>query len=325
MSTQFTLLTGATGFIGSHVAERLLGDRTWPVIAIVRGGRDYKNTAELKKRRAILVQGVFYDPKLLLHVFTEYPIQNVVHIAALTGDGKGRQEDYEEINVRGTERLLSFSHRYGVDKFIYCSSVGVYGAVPDHVPAGLSTRLNPDSRYHQSKFSAEQAVQRFISKGLDAFIIRPTIAYGLRDRGFPFRLIRLVRKRLLLLPFRNNQIHLVSVSSLADMFMRILKVDGLRNRVFIAADEGPVLLRDLINLIHSFYFGRDYPRFLKLPDAIFAAFEMIFRIAHFTRAVGRIQRLSRNWSFDTRETNSLIGFHPAGTRQGFLRYLRSLA
>jgi len=324
MPRTYTLITGATGFIGSHVAERLLQDGTWSVIAIVRGGGGYKNTTELEKRGAILVRGQFYDPDLLNTIFGKYPIQHVVHIAALTGDGKGNRKDYDEVNIRGTEALLNVSHRRHVDKFIFCSSVGVFGTIPAEAPACLTTRLNPDSIYHRSKLAAEERVQDFIDRGLNAFIIRPTIAYGLRDRGFPSTLVKMVRKRVFLLPVRDNRIHLVSVSSLAEMFLKILKVNRLHNRVFIVADEDPVVFRELVNLIHSYYFGRDYPGLLKMPNVVFEAFETISRVTHNKRWLGRIQRISKDWFFDTRETDALIGFHPANTQKEFLRYLRSL-
>lgn len=324
MSPGYTLITGATGFIGSHVAEKLLRDKSWPVIAIAREGRGYKNTAELEREGALLVQGRFYDPDLLQRVFTQFPIRNVVHIAALTGEGKGRQKDYEEINVQGTENLLDASHRYGVDKFIYCSSVGVFGTIPEKTPADLQTRLKPDNLYHRSKLNAEKRVHEFISKGLNAFIIRPTIAYGQGDTGFPFRLVKMVKTRVLLLPFRDNRIHLVSVSSLADMFLRLLKIDILHNRVFIAADEDPVVLREMVNLIHSFYFGKDYPPFLVLPSSVLEGIEAIFRMIRHRGWVGKIQRVSKEWSFDTHKTDSLIRFRPANTQKEFLKYLCSL-
>ncbi|MDZ7697213.1 MAG: NAD(P)-dependent oxidoreductase [Deltaproteobacteria bacterium] len=320
----YTLITGATGFIGSHVAERLLQDGTWPVITIVRGGRGYKNTARLEKKGAILVRGRFYDPDLLNTIFEKFPIRNVIHVAALTGDGKGSRNDYDEVNVRGTETLLAISHRHDVDKFVHCSSAGVFGTIPPEVPADLGTRLSPDNLYHHSKLTAEERTQDFINRDLNAFIIRPTIAYGLRDRGFPFRLVKMIRRKVLLLPVPDNRIHLVSAGSLAEMFVRILKADRLHNRVFIAADEGPVVLRELADLIYSFYFGRNYPQFLKMSNAVFDIFENMFRIAHSTQWTGRIERISKDWFFNTRETDALIGFHPANTQKEFLRYLRSL-
>lgn len=279
----------------------------------------------MAKQGAILVRGRFYDPDLLNTIFAKFPIQNVVHIAALTGEGKGSRKDYDEVNVRGTEALLSHSHRRQVEKFIFCSSLGVFGTIPAEAPACLTTPLNPDNIYHRSKLAAEKRVHDFIDRGLNAFIIRPTIAYGKRDSGFPSTLVKMVRKRVLLLPVRDNRIHLVSASSLAEMFVRILASDGLHNsRVFIAADEGPVVLRELGNLIHSFYFAKDYPRFLKLPNAVFEAFQTIFRIAHNRQWIGKLQRISEDWFFDTRETDALIGFHPANTQKEFLRHLRSL-
>lgn len=325
MLKAYTLITGATGFIGSHVADSLLQDVASPVIAIVRGGRGYKNTKELEVRGAILVRGCFYDADLLNTVFAKYPIRHVIHIAALTGEGRGSRKDYDDVNIRGTERLLSHSRERQVEKFIFCSSVGVFGTIPAEAPADLSTRLNADNLYHHSKLAAEKRVHDFIDRGLNAFIIRPTIVYGTEDKGFPFKLIRMVQKRLLFLPLKGNRIHLLSADSLAEMFLRVLKSGGPSNRVFIAADEGPVALEELVNLIHSYYFGRDYPQYLKMPNAVFDAFETIFHIAHQPSWVGRIQRLTKDWIFETRKTDASIGFQPANTQQAFLRYLFSLA
>ncbi|MBW1779891.1 MAG: NAD-dependent epimerase/dehydratase family protein [Deltaproteobacteria bacterium] len=324
MAKAYTLITGATGFIGSHVAEKLLWDGSWPVIAIVRGGKGYKNTAQLEKKGAILVRGNFYDLDLLNSVFREFTIQNVIHIAALTGEGAGSTKDYYDVNVHGTEALLSVFHKNRSGKFILCSSVGVLGTIPAKVPADLSTRLNADNIYHRSKLAAEKRVYDFMDRGLNAFIIRPTITYGKRDAGFSPTLIRMVRKRLLLLPARDNKVHLVSVSSLAEMFLRIMNIDGLLNRVFIAADEGPVVFRELVNLIYAAYFAKNYPSFLKLPSSLFRAFETIFSVLHLNKWTGRIQRISKDWFFDTRETDALIGFQPANTNTEFLKYLRTL-
>lgn len=324
MQTAYTLITGATGFVGSHVAEKLLRDGPWPVVAIVRRLSSCKNTAELKRQGAILVEGRFYDPNLLSHAFRKFSIKNVVHLAAIVGEGRGGWKDYHTVNVRGTDALLSIAHGQGVDKFVYCSSVGVFGAIPVELPANPNTPLHPDNLYHQSKLAAENRVFDFIHRGLNAFIIRPTIAYGKRDTGFPCKLIKMVRRRILPLPFQDNRIHLVSVTCLADIFLSLLKAEILHDRVFIAADEGPVVLRELVNLIHRFYFGRNYPSFLKLPDTVFQAFQTIFRVIRLTPWLSRVQRICGDWYFDTSQTNPVPGFHPVDTKREFLRYLRTL-
>ena len=242
----------------------------------------------------------------------------------MTGEGAGTKRDYHDVNVHGTEVLLSAARRHRVEKFIFCSSVGVFGTIPAEVPADLRTGLNGDNIYHRSKLAAEERVYDFIDRGLNAFIIRPTITYGKRDGGFPSTLARMVRKRILLLPLRDNRIHLLSVSSLAEMFLRILKSDGLHKRVFIAGDEGPVLFRELVDLIYYFYFGKDYPSFLKMPNVVFDVFSMVFQTVNNNKWRGRVQLLSQDWYYEPTETNSLIGFQPANTKKEFLRYLESL-
>jgi len=68
------------------------------------------------------------------------------------------------------------------------------------------------------------------------------------------------------------------------MFIKMLKIDGLHDRAFIAADEGPVVLRNLANLIYPFYFSRNYPRFLSLPSVVLNAFETLFSVTHNTNS-----------------------------------------
>jgi len=87
MNKEYVLITGATGFVGSHVTEKLLSDEPYRIVAIVRSKNNYKNVEELENKGAILVEGNFYDNNLLEKLFEEFPIQNVIHIAALRGGG----------------------------------------------------------------------------------------------------------------------------------------------------------------------------------------------------------------------------------------------
>ncbi|NIO21119.1 MAG: NAD-dependent epimerase/dehydratase family protein, partial [Candidatus Aenigmarchaeota archaeon] len=134
MMEKCVLITGATGFIGSHVTKRLLWEREYRVVAIVRKKRSYKNVHDLEENGAILVEGNFCDMNLLENTFERFPIQNVVHIAALRGGGAANRKDYHELNVSGTELLLEASFESQVQRFIFCSSVGVFGTIPKEVP-----------------------------------------------------------------------------------------------------------------------------------------------------------------------------------------------
>ena len=117
MSKEYILITGATGFIGSHVTEKLLTDEYYCIVAIVRRKKNYKNVEELKNKGAILAEGNFYDINFVEKIFKEFQIQHVIHIAALRGGGVGTKDDYYKVNVMGTETLLKASLKNGIKRF----------------------------------------------------------------------------------------------------------------------------------------------------------------------------------------------------------------
>jgi len=319
MKKECVLITGATGFIGSHLTEKLLLENQYHVVAVVRKNKNHKNVIELKNKGVILVEGNFYDKKSLEEIFEKYSIQTLIHTAALRGGGAGTKEEYRKINVFGTEVLLEESFKRHVKKFIFCSSVGVFGTIPPKLPANLKTKLNGDNDYHHSKILAEGKVQEFINKGLNAFIVRPTITYGSLDNGFPATLVKLVKKRRLLLPFSDNKIHLLDVNNLTDIFIRILKTNNLMNRIFIAADEAPISMRELVNLIHFHYYKRNYPSFLKLPDLIFKVLSTFFQLTRNEKWLIRILLISKSWYYDTTENINSFQYIPSRTRNSFIK------
>jgi dihydroflavonol-4-reductase len=318
------LITGATGFIGSHVAEALLPKQQYQLIAIARETGRYKNTDHLKERGTVLFQGEFWNERLLERIFKAYPIDSVIHLAALRGAGTGQWKDYYEINVRGTESLLQASLNHGVEKFIHCSSVGVYGTIPSDLPARLNTEFKGDSAYHRSKIEAEKKVQEFIQRGLNAFIVRPTIVYGPGDTGFPYKLTGLVRKRLLLLPLRENKIHLISVNRVADVIVRILLSDQTNKRIFLLADESPVSLKELADLTHFYYYGKKYPFFLRLPSFVYGLMLTLADALHNEKWTTRINLISKDWYYDPSETSTFLELNATDTKKEIVTFLETV-
>ena len=66
MNKEYVLITGTTGFMGSYVTEKLLSDKSYRIVAIVRKNKNYKNVEELKYKGVILVEGSFYDIDFLV-------------------------------------------------------------------------------------------------------------------------------------------------------------------------------------------------------------------------------------------------------------------
>lgn len=321
MDKHYVLVTGATGFIGSHVAEPLVRDGRLSVIAIVRKAGHYKNVEKLRECGAILIPGLFYDRSLLNDVFSAYPVSTVIHIAAVRGLGLGTEDDYYRINVGGTKQLLELAQQHGVRKFIFCSSVGVWGTIPQEVPAHSGTPLCADNRYHMSKIQAEEHVLEYGEKGLNAFIVRPTICYGRGDNGFPYTFVRLVRRRLLLLPFHEVKIHLLDVQKLAGIFHDLTIREDIAGGTFVAADAAPISSRELADLIHMHYYGIPYPGYLRLPDAVFAAGQKICSFTKNEKWLLRVLLMSKSWCYSLDEAVGQLQYIPTETRTGFLRYL----
>ena len=321
MKKEYVLITGATGFIGSHVTERLLSHEAYAVVAIVRKATNYKNTDRLRSRGAILVEGNFYDRRILDDIFTKFPIRHVIHLAAVRGVGTAKKAEYYEVNVSGTEVLLEHSLRNRIRKFIFCSSVGVFGTIPKELPANPRTDLHGDNDYHHSKILAEKKVEEFIQRGLDAYILRPTITYGVGDNGFSKSLVTLVKKKMLLLPLTDVRIHLLNVSALAELLTKMIHVESSKQRIFIAADKEPVSLKELADSIYSHYYKMNYPRLLRLPTPFFEILSSTFQLTKNEKWLTRILLLSKSWYYDIKETIQMFQYVPVETKEPFIECL----
>lgn len=319
MTEQHILITGATGFIGSNVAHKFLAEKDYRVVAMVRGNRAYKNADDLRGKGAILVEGSFCDKVFTERVFEEFPVDCVIHLAALRGGGAGTANDFHEVNVQGTEVLLETALQNRVKKFIFCSSVGVFGTIPKTRPADLNTPLNGDNRYHHSKILAEKAVHRYIGLGLNACIIRPTITYGPGDNGFPATLVNLVRRRMFFLTFRDIRIHLLDVGSFADVIRALIDTEGGGQRIYLVADRDPVILRDLVDQIYIHYHNKPYPSFMRLPDGIFNLLALLFKTMKNEKWLTRILLISKDWYYDVTDTMMSLSFIPGETHDLFVK------
>ncbi|MEZ4599386.1 MAG: NAD(P)-dependent oxidoreductase [Syntrophotaleaceae bacterium] len=318
-SLSTVLLTGATGFIGFHVACSLARDTGFQVICIVRKKHNEDRINALKRIGVLIREGCFFDQSLLEEIFKDFHVQYVVHLAAVRGAGAGKEEEYRRINEVGTEVLLQQSVKAGVQRFLYCSSVGVFGTVPSLIPAGIETALKGDNLYHQSKIRAEDMVKKFSSKGIDICIVRPTITYGSGDNGFPATLIRLVQKKRFLLCSRDVKIHLLDVTYLSELIRCLLKKERLKSSIYIAADGAPVSLKDLVNIIHRNKHGKDYPSYLSMPGILFDCAVSIFKMLKFEKWLVRILLISRSWYYDTSIVrDECIELIPPDTKKKFL-------
>lgn len=178
-----TLVTGATGFIGGHLARAFL-KRSEEVRALVRDEERARNLGEAGIQ---LVRGDLSDPESLRKAIRD--VECLVHCAALVGDWLDPRE-VRRVNVEGTRSLLSACAAAGVRRVVYISSLAVLGSIHHFGTDESAPYRYTGDPYSDSKIDSERIVQQFVQRGdLDAVILRPGYVYGPGDRQVLPRLL----------------------------------------------------------------------------------------------------------------------------------------
>jgi len=183
LSDRAVLVTGATGFIGSHLAERLLRAGAAVRIAVRRPERALPLTAAGAEIRTVDLT----DPGTLTGCCDG--VEVVFHCAAWLGSPYTREAAYAT-NVAGTRSLAAEALRAGVARFVHLSSIAVYGPVRSGIVTEESPLWKGVELYGDSKIGAEAALGAVASQGLPTVITRPGMVYGPRSRGWTIRLVQ---------------------------------------------------------------------------------------------------------------------------------------
>jgi dihydroflavonol-4-reductase len=173
------LVTGATGFVGYHVA-RFLSGKGVAVRALVRRGSDRQALDALGVET---VEGDVRDYDSVLMAL--HGCNSLYHLAADYRLWVPDPATMYEINVRGTRNVMEAALRRGVERVVYTSTVGALTARSDGRPADEETPVGIEEmvgHYKRSKFIAENEVRGFIGKGLPAVIVNPSTPVGPMDR-----------------------------------------------------------------------------------------------------------------------------------------------
>jgi len=184
------LVTGATGFVGSHVAEALVA-RGDSVRTIARAGSDI---ALLEKLGVTIVRGDLTDPAAIREAAAGADV--VIHCGAKVGDW-GPVDEYRKVNVEGLRLLLDAVTGTRLQRFVLVSSLGVYAA--RHHYGTDETEPLPDNHidgYTQSKVEAERlALEYHRKQNVPVTVLRPGFIYGARDRSVLPRIVTRLKER----------------------------------------------------------------------------------------------------------------------------------
>lgn len=230
-------VTGATGFVGSHLVEALVA-RGDTVVALARRSEQY---AALRALGASPVAGSLENERSLLAAVEG--VEVVYHAAGLVAAKD--EAEFFAVNDTGTRRLLDAVRRAapGLTRFVYVSSQAALGPSPRDTMLDENAECRPVTGYGRSKMAGELTVR---GGQLPWSVVRPSIVYGPRDREF-LRLFRILRHGVVpLIGTGRQQLSLVYVADL----VRVLVLAGTRSealgQVFHAAHPTPALSRDIV-------------------------------------------------------------------------------
>lgn len=228
------LITGVTGFIGSRLAEQLhVQGQELVLLGRLRSDTDKQRLAYLQSLGLHVSDVDLVDGDLKCH--TEN-VDTIIHLAAAQHEANQPETYFEQVNVTGTRRLLEAAIQNGARRFIYGSTIGVYGNVVDGEVTD-NTPEDPDNHYGRTKFKAEKTVTEYSGK-IETVIARISETYGPGD----FRLLKLfsgIKKGVFfVIGSGENQHQLVYVDDLvAALCEMISSATAVNQTIVLAGDE----------------------------------------------------------------------------------------
>ncbi len=292
------LLTGGTGLIGRALYP-ILREKGYDVRCVLRrkGGNNI-----IRDEDVFYCKGFYGNTDWSMALDG---IDFVVHLAAkvpIAGDISSNE--FFEVNFKGTEALAFQAAKAGVKRFIFISSIGVYGASNSKIPLTEKERENPDNNYALSKQMAEHALCSIGNHtGMEIIILRPPLVYGPHVKANFLKLLDYVYKGIPL-PFAGvkNQRNFIALDNMLHAILACIVNENAGNEVFVISDAEYISTEDLIRKI-SVAMGKP-ARLFRFPD-FFAKSVLVF--------MGRKNLYNKLWGslrVDPKKIRDRIGWVP---------------
>ena len=282
MPTKRNAVTGATGLLGSHIAEQLIarGER---VRALVRPTSDARF---LHERGVEVVQGDLLDFESVRKFVTGADV--VYHCAAKVGDW-GTWKEYQDCIIEATRNLLNASANAVVGRVLYVSSIAVYGHLPERA-SGRYTEEEPLGQhlgawdfYSRAKIQAEEFARKF---GPDMTIVRPSWMYGPRDRITLPRVLQALRAgRVRIVGTGDNRLNVIYAGDVARGAILAASSPAARGQTYNLSSEGELTQREFIDALTD---SLGLPRVTET-----VSFSRAYWMGYFSEFIGHLIRMKR--------------------------------
>lgn len=246
MSSAYNLITGATGQLGSHIAEHLRAAGE-PVRALVRPGSDVRF---LRSLAVEVVEGDLRERDSVRRAVAA--AGTVYHCAAKVSDW-GRWRDFEEEAVVSTRNVVEACRAEGVGRLLHVSSISVYGH-PRLRPGDVITEETPLGQkfwlwdyYPRAKLLAEQIAWEYAPR---VTVVRPSWIYGPRDRiTIPRVVPALQQRRVPIIGTGDNLLNIIYVGDVAAGAILAARNTLAAGQAYNLCSEGEITQADMINAL----------------------------------------------------------------------------
>ncbi|KTC66032.1 UDP-glucose 4-epimerase (Galactowaldenase) (UDP-galactose 4-epimerase) (plasmid) [Legionella adelaidensis] len=295
------LITGATGFVGKQLVQKLLQHSNYKVQASVRS----VNSA-LPKELQIPIGNVSkqtdWTPALK---GCDVVIHTAARVHIMRETATDPLQEFRKINVEGTLNLARQAATHGVKRFIFISSIKVNGEITHNDKFFADDKPSPQDPYAVSKLEAEQGLFSIAKEtGLEVVIIRPPLIYGPHVKGNFRRLIQTIQKGLPLplAALNHNKRSLVSIYNLLDLINCCIDHPNAANQVFLVSDGFDISSVELLQKIGQ--------ALNKSPWLIYIPRMLLKGISSLLGKEALWQRLGGSLQLDIEKTCTLLNWKP---------------
>lgn len=308
------LITGASGFIGSFIVEKALEDgyETWA------GVRKSSSKQYLSEPGIQFITLNFNDKSKLLEQLLEFKEKYgrwdyIVHCAGVTKSKD--KKDFIKGNYWATRNLIESIQQADMmpDKFIYISSLSIFGPIHDHCyePITEKDTPKPNTAYGESKIKTEEYIKAI--PDFPYIIMRPTGVYGPREKDY-FLMLKSIKQHLdFAVGFSRQDITFVYVKDVVQAIFLSLQKDVVRRSYFIS-DEGVYSSRNFSDLLQK-ELGIKHVLHIKCPFFVLKVISLLAEF--FAKMFGKSSTLNsdkykimkqRNWRCDIAPLKAELGY-----------------
>jgi len=259
MESMRVFVTGGTGFIGSHLIDRLVADGHEVTCLVKKDlsylkqlGTEAVDVSYLKKLGVNVVFGDLRNKKSLIRVEKIVKDVDIIfHLAALARAYEYLGvKDYFLTNVEGTRNLLEAFKKHSIEKFIYISSIEAVGGSTGN-PLTEESLCNPVGTYGRTKRLGELITLEYSQKyRIPTCILRFSMTYGPRSTLLWPRLFNLVRKGIYpIVGSGNTKFEFCYVENEVEGMIRAAKTEGTEGEIFFISDERSYTIKEVLNEI----------------------------------------------------------------------------